>query len=119
MSKLLDTARLAFLGVVCAAPLGFAPAAAAPSIDTQARNAYIIDMRTGATLLDKGSDLRIPPASMSKIMTAYLVFDYLKQGKASLDDLLPVSERAWRTGGSKMFVPIGGRIRLEDLLRGM
>jgi D-alanyl-D-alanine carboxypeptidase (penicillin-binding protein 5/6) len=52
-------------------------------------------------------------------MTAYLVFDYLKQGRAKLEDELPVSEQAWRTGGSKMFVPIGSRIKIDDLLRGM
>jgi D-alanyl-D-alanine carboxypeptidase (penicillin-binding protein 5/6) len=56
---------------------------------------------------------------MSKVMTAYLVFDYLKRGRAKLDDELPVSERAWRTGGSKMFVPLGGRIKIGDLVRGM
>jgi D-alanyl-D-alanine carboxypeptidase (penicillin-binding protein 5/6) len=61
----------------------------------------------------------MPPASMSKVMTAYLVFDYLKQGRAKLEDELPVSEHAWRTGGSKMFVPLGGRIKIEDLVRGM
>ncbi len=58
---------------------------------------------------NKNADERIPPASMSKLMTAYVVFDYLKQGRAKLDDELPVSERAWRTGGSKMFVPLGER----------
>ena len=52
-------------------------------------------------------------------MTAYVVFDMLKQGRIKLTDELPVSERAWRLGGSKMFVPIGGRIKVEDLLRGM
>jgi serine-type D-Ala-D-Ala carboxypeptidase (penicillin-binding protein 5/6) len=56
---------------------------------------------------------------MSKIMTAYVAFDMLKQGHATLDDMLPVSEKAWRTGGSKMFVPLGGRVKLDDLLRGM
>src|SRR5204863_9393007 len=79
----------------------------------------IIEAETGAMLLDKGADERIPPASMSKVMTAYLVFDMLKQGRAKLDDELPVSEHAWRTQGSKMFVPIGGRIKIEDLVRGM
>src|SRR5690242_11758657 len=88
-------------------------------IDTQAKHALIIEADTGAVLLDKGADERIPPASMSKVMTAYLVFDYLKQGRAKLDDELPVSERAWRTQGSKMFVPLGGRIKIEDLIRGM
>jgi serine-type D-Ala-D-Ala carboxypeptidase (penicillin-binding protein 5/6) len=88
-------------------------------IDTEARAAYIIDYRTGAVLLDKNSDERIPPASMSKMMTYYTVFSYLKEGKASLEDMLPVSEKAWRTQGSKMFVPLGGRVKIEDLLRGV
>jgi serine-type D-Ala-D-Ala carboxypeptidase (penicillin-binding protein 5/6) len=91
----------------------------ASGIDTEARAAYIIDFRTGAVLLDKNSDERIPPASMSKMMTYYTVFSYLKEGKASLDDMLPVSEKAWRTQGSKMFVPLGGRVKIEDLLRGV
>jgi D-alanyl-D-alanine carboxypeptidase (penicillin-binding protein 5/6) len=56
---------------------------------------------------------------MSKIMTAYVVFDMLKKGQAKLDDELPVSEKAWRLGGSKMFVPIGGRIKIDDLLKGV
>jgi len=54
-------------------------------------------------LLDKEGHERIPPASMSKVMTAYVVFGMLKEGRAKLDDELPVSEHAWRTGGSKMF----------------
>ncbi|HTZ77551.1 MAG TPA: D-alanyl-D-alanine carboxypeptidase family protein [Stellaceae bacterium] len=95
------------------------PARAAIGIDTQARNAIILDFETGAILLDKGSDERMPPASMSKIMTAYVVYDQLKKGKLSLDDMLPVSEKAWRTQGSKMFVPLGGRVKVEDLIRGM
>jgi serine-type D-Ala-D-Ala carboxypeptidase (penicillin-binding protein 5/6) len=88
-------------------------------IDTQATHAFIIESDTGTVLLDKNAEDRMPPASMSKVMTAYLVFDYLKQGRAKLDDELPVSEHAWRTGGSKMFVPLGGRIKIEDLVRGM
>lgn len=96
-----------------------APVEVIGPIDTQARAAFIIEGSTGAVLLEKNADQRIPPASMSKIMTAYLVFDYLKQGRAKLDDELPVSERAWRTGGSKMFVPLGGRIKIGDLVRGV
>jgi D-alanyl-D-alanine carboxypeptidase (penicillin-binding protein 5/6) len=93
--------------------------AAGPTVDTTARNAVVIDFNTGATILDKGADERIPPASMSKLMTAYVAFDYLKKGHASLDDMMPVSEKAWRTGGSKMFVPLGGRVKFDDLLSGM
>jgi D-alanyl-D-alanine carboxypeptidase (penicillin-binding protein 5/6) len=88
-------------------------------IDTQARHALIIEAETGAVLLDKGAEERMPPASMSKVMTAYVVFGMLKEGRAKLDDELPVSERAWRTAGSKSFVPLGGRIKIDDLLRGM
>ncbi len=88
-------------------------------IDTQARSALVMEVETGTVLLDKNAEERIPPASMSKLMTAYLVFDYLKQGRAKLDDELPVSEKAWRTGGSKMFVPLGERVKISDLIRGM
>jgi len=88
-------------------------------IDTQAKHALVLEADTGAVLLDKASEERIPPASMSKVMTAYLVFDYLKQGRAKLEDELPVSENAWRTQGSKMFVQIGSRVKIDDLLRGM
>ena len=75
------------------------PANPAIGIETQAKHALILEVETGAVLLDKGADERIPPASMSKIMTAYVVFDMLKEGRAKLTDELPVSERAWRLAG--------------------
>jgi D-alanyl-D-alanine carboxypeptidase (penicillin-binding protein 5/6) len=102
-----------------------APAVAQPApkpgngIETQAKHALVFEVETGTVLLDKGADERIPPASMSKIMTAYVVFGMLKEGRAALTDELPVSERAWRLQGSKMFVPIGGRISIDDLLKGV
>ncbi len=96
------------------------PSAKSPNgFETQAKHALILEMETGVVLLDKGADERIPPASMSKIMTAYIVFGMLKEGRAKLTDELPVSERAWRLQGSKMFVPIGGRISIDDLLKGV
>ncbi|MGH7124832.1 MAG: D-alanyl-D-alanine carboxypeptidase family protein [Stellaceae bacterium] len=108
------------LGLAALAVCGWAAqASAAIGIDTQARNAIIVDFETGAVLLDKGADQRMPPASMSKIMTAYMVYDALKTGHLSLEDILPVSEKAWRTQGSKMFVPYPGRVKVEDLIRGM
>jgi serine-type D-Ala-D-Ala carboxypeptidase (penicillin-binding protein 5/6) len=107
--------------ILCVLTLGLArPAEAArPTFDTKARNAIVIDYQSGAVLLEKNPDQRIPTASMSKIMTAYVVYLYLRDGKAKLDDRLPVSEQAWRTGGSKMFVPYPGDVKVEDLLRGM
>jgi D-alanyl-D-alanine carboxypeptidase (penicillin-binding protein 5/6) len=103
--------------------LGAAPAQAGrPSIDTSAPHAFVLDYDTGAVLLDKGGEDRIPPASMSKMMTAYVVFEYIAKGQAKMDDLLPVSEEAWakhKTNQSNMFVPLGGRVKVEDLIRGM
>lgn len=102
------------------APAARATAPANPLIpETTARQAIIVDTMTGAVLFEKNADERMAPSSMSKIMTAYVVFDALKRGDLKLDDTLPVSERAWRMQGSKMFVPLGERVKVEDLLRGM
>ncbi len=96
-----------------------APGNRTAGMETQAAHAFVIEADTGTVLLDKAADERMPPASMSKIMTAYVVFDMLTQGRAKLEDELPVSERAWRLQGSKMFVPIGGRLKIDDLLKGV
>ena len=90
-----------------------------PGIDTMAPHVFLYEADTNTVLFEKAADEHMPTASMSKMMTAYVVFDMLKQGKAQLADELPVSEHAWRTGGSKMFVPIGSKISIEDLIRGM
>ncbi|KAA2215186.1 D-alanyl-D-alanine carboxypeptidase family protein [Teichococcus oryzae] len=88
-------------------------------VDTQARQAFLIDAETGAVLLEKNADERMPPSSMSKLMTMYVVFDMLKQGRLRLDQELPVSETAWRMGGSKMFVELGSSISVENLAHGV
>jgi serine-type D-Ala-D-Ala carboxypeptidase (penicillin-binding protein 5/6) len=90
-----------------------------PTFDTAARFAVVIDYNSGATLLDKNADEHMPTASMSKIMTMYQVGLDLKAGKAKPDDMLPVSQEAWKTGGSKMFVPYPGQVKVSDLLRGV
>ncbi len=108
------------LSILAAA--GLAAVLASPpvsAIETTAREAFLVDATTGRVLLDKNSDVSMPPASMSKIMTTYMVFERLKDGRLSLDDELPVSEKAWRMGGSKMFVEVGKTARVEDLLRGV
>ncbi len=93
----------------------WAPAA----METTAKGAWIVDLETGAVLLDKDGTTPVPPASLSKLMTLYMVFEGLKQGKLSLDDEFLVSRKAWRKGGSKMFVRVGRKVRLEDLVRGI
>jgi serine-type D-Ala-D-Ala carboxypeptidase (penicillin-binding protein 5/6) len=101
-----------------AAPAASEASASAIGIDTQATHALVLEVETGAVLLDKNGEQHMPPASMAKMMTIYTVFSLLKDGKAKMSDELPVSEDAWRTGGSKMFVPLGGRISIDDLLHG-
>ena len=107
---------LLVVGLAVAGPIGDARA---QSIDTAAREAILIDYDTGQVLMEKDADLRMPPASMSKIMTVFLAFERLKDGRLTLDDEIPISEKAWRKGGSKMFVEVGSRVRVEDILRGI
>jgi serine-type D-Ala-D-Ala carboxypeptidase (penicillin-binding protein 5/6) len=86
---------------------------------TSARQVIILDYKTDTVLFERNADQRMPPSSMSKIMTAYMVFKALKEGRLQLDSKLPVSQRAWRIQGSKMFVMIGSQVSVEDLIRGM
>src|SRR5579863_2800659 len=88
-------------------------------VDTTAQWAFIADFATGASLLEKDADVHMPPSSMTKLMTIYLVYERLKQGKLKLEDQMLVSERAWRMGGSKMFVQVGTQVAVEDLIRGL
>ena len=92
---------------------------AAQNIETRAEFAIMMDYETGAVLFQKDADQLMAPASMSKLMTIAVLFDKIKNGSLSLDDELPVSERAWRMGGSKMFVMVDTTIRVEDLIRGI
>ena len=101
------------------APTGTPAQTPVGPLDLASRWAVVIDFTTGAILLDKDADKSIPPSSMTKLMTAYLVYGQLKQGRLKLEDELPVSERAWRMGGSKMFVQLGTSVKVEDLIRGM
>jgi len=104
--------------VLAAAPL-LSQVAAAEPIATNAKHVYIVDFQTGAVLYDKMGEERLHPASMSKLMTAYMLFDALKRGDVKLTDTFHVSQRAWAMQGSKMFVDIDSDVKVEDLIRGM
>jgi len=93
------------------------PAQAA--IETSAEHALLMDAQTGQVLWQKDGLAPMPPASMSKLMTIDLLFQRIKDGRVKLTDTFPVSERAWRTQGSKMFVELGSRIAVESLIRGI
>ena len=89
------------------------------AMDTSAEHALLMDAATGQVLWQKDGLAPMPPASMSKLMTLELLFQRLKDGRMKLTDTLPVSERAWRTQGSKMFVELHANIAVEDLIRGI
>ena len=114
------TAAIAGLLLLC----GAAASAQAPVFETSASHAVIMDYETGEILFSKNGDVPMPPSSMSKLMTALMVFEAIEAGTLSLDDELPVSVRAWReggsaSGGSTMFLDVNSRARVEDLLRGI
>jgi serine-type D-Ala-D-Ala carboxypeptidase (penicillin-binding protein 5/6) len=87
--------------------------------NTASDHVYIIDYNTGTVIYDKAAEEKLHPASMSKLMTVYLLFDALKRGDIKLTDTFHVSQKAWSTQGSKMFVPINADVPVEDLIRGI
>ena len=94
------------------------------ALETKAKNAILMDYDTGEYLLTENAFVPVAPASMSKLMTVYVLFSKLKDGTLSLEDVFTVSENAWRTGGaasgsSTMFLPIGDKVKVEDLIKGI
>lgn len=79
----------------------------------------LVDHATGQTLADKDADARIEPASLTKLMTAYLTFAALKAGTLTLDQVVPVSEKAWRMEGSRMFIEPNKPVTVDELIRGV
>ncbi len=121
---MISIARPRFALCVAAAALGLALApsrarAADAGFETAAKQAILIDMTTDAILYDKNADTPMHPASLTKLMTIYIVFERLKNGSLKLSDTLPVSVKAWKTGGSKMFVKVNTRVKVEELIQGI
>jgi D-alanyl-D-alanine carboxypeptidase (penicillin-binding protein 5/6) len=108
---------LMFFGICLV--LSWGGVAVAASGDTPARQAIMIDFATGTVLLEKEPDQRMPPSSMSKLMTIYMLFERLAEGRLKLTDTFTVSKKAWKMGGSKMFVEVGKQVSVEDLIRGI
>jgi D-alanyl-D-alanine carboxypeptidase (penicillin-binding protein 5/6) len=108
---------IAVLCVAIAADAQPRPVPAPPVIG--AKSYLVIDATTGSTLAELDPDLQLAPASLTKLMTAYVVFDALKQGQIALNDMVTISEKAWRMGGSRMFIEVGKQVSVENLLLGM
>ncbi|KJV05437.1 D-alanyl-D-alanine carboxypeptidase family protein [Methylocucumis oryzae] len=89
----------------------------APSVDA---SAYILqDFHTGKILAENNADAKLAPASLTKIMTVYVVFKEIHSGHLRLDDVATISQKAWQTSGSRMFVELNEQVKIEDLLKGV
>jgi D-alanyl-D-alanine carboxypeptidase (penicillin-binding protein 5/6) len=108
---------IVFLALACAAP-AVAQVAPVPP-DLAARSWLLLEMGSNQVLTAEKPDERLEPASLTKLMTAYLTFAALRQKTISLDTPITVSEKAWRTGGSKMFIRVGHQVSVDDLIKGM
>ena len=96
------------------------PEVSTPSAPTIDAAAYILqDYHTGKVLAENNADAKLAPASLTKIMTVYVVFTELSNGHLHLEDMVTISEKAWKTSGSRMFVELGNQIKVEDLLKGV
>ena len=111
MTRLLHI--LAALALAC-----IGTASTAQTFETRATAAWVFDQSTGTVLLSKNADEPLPPASMSKLMTIYMAFEAIADGRLQIDELLPVSEHAMSYEGSSMFLNTNDRVSVEDLLRG-
>jgi len=89
------------------------------SLQCDAQSAVLMDGLTGQVLYEQNPGLRISPASFVKVMTLYVVYDAIRAGQLKTDDMVTVSEKAWRMQGSKMFIKVGERVKVEDLMKGV
>ena len=101
----------AILGVLASAPGG--------AFETEAKQLVMTDGATGMVLTEKNADQPMYPASMSKMMTLYIAFEHLASGRLAMQDEFTVSRKAWRMRGSRMFVEVGSKVSVADLLRGI
>ena len=91
----------------------------ASALELNAKSYYVVHPKTGTVILEKNAEEKIEPASLTKLMTLYMLFEAIAEDVVSLDTPLNVSETAWRKGGSKMFVEVGKKVKVEDLIQGI
>jgi D-alanyl-D-alanine carboxypeptidase (penicillin-binding protein 5/6) len=118
MSRSAVTALLA-LSALTLATAARAAAPTPPAPDLDAGSYILIDSQSGNVIAQKNADERMEPASLTKLLTSYVVFAALKDGRLKLDDQVTISEAAWRTGGSRTFVKVGSQVPVMDLIKGM
>ena len=106
---------LALFGLPCSSDWTVVP----DPPDFDVKSYILMDFHSGAVIARKNADMVVEPASITKLMTGYLVYEALAKGDISLDDEVDVSEHAWKTEGSRMFIEVGSKVKLNDLLLGM
>ena len=112
--------RLAlFYAVVVISACAVSPEPARAAYESNATSAFLYDVETDTVLVEKNADVALPPASMSKLMTLYMLFEALRDGRVTLDTTFSVSTKARRMGGSTMFLDETDRPRVEDLIKGI
>ncbi len=90
---------------------------APPQLATEGH--ILLDAATGTVIIEENAEMRLPPASLTKIMTSYIIASEIQQGRISLDDLVPISVKAWKMEGSRMFIREGTEVKVADLIRGI
>tara|TARA_B100000900_G_scaffold413931_1_gene439114 strand:+ start:57 stop:1184 length:1128 start_codon:yes stop_codon:yes gene_type:complete len=106
-----------FMCIIFLATVNASPIPPAPKVNV--KSYVLMDFDSGMILASSNPDLTLPPASITKIMTAYIAFTELKEKNITLDEEILVSKKAWKTGGSKMFIEVGKKIKLKDILQGV
>ncbi|MCG7875051.1 MAG: D-alanyl-D-alanine carboxypeptidase [Candidatus Thiodiazotropha taylori] len=116
-TRFLKTALLWLSCLITLTTYAAVPTPAPP--DVAASGYLLVDFHSGKVLAEKGAGNRLEPASLTKIMTAYAVFRELKEGNINLEDSVLISEKAWRTPGSRMFIEVGKKVKVINLVKGM
>ncbi|MGE5320973.1 MAG: D-alanyl-D-alanine carboxypeptidase family protein [Hyphomicrobiaceae bacterium] len=111
--------RLVLFFCVLIAPAAWGASLIPPPPELAAKSWVLMDAASGNILVDHQGDLRLPPASLTKLMTAYIATLEIKRGQLHENDMVTISEKAWRTGGSKMFVKVGNQVSVNDLFHGI
>ncbi len=108
-----------FVAAVCLLLACLPHNAQAQAFDTLAKEAVLIDVDTRSILYEKNSQEHMPTSSMSKVLTMYVVFDAIKQGRLKMTDTVTISQNAWKMEGSKMFAPLNEQVKVENLVQGV
>lgn len=117
--KAVQKALYSFACVAALAQVANATSMTPPPPDVAARSYFLKDFYSNQTLASKAADDRVEPASLTKLMTAYLTFKAIKQGTIKIDQVIPVSEKAWRAEGSRMFIDLKTPVTVNELIQGM